>query len=180
MREHGYVFDIIEPPLHEPDHLAEVTAPAQRAEALSYFKARSVATLVRNAMIIAGDTVVAVEGEILGKPQDREDARRILGMLSGTTHAVITAVTLLDAATGKRSIEHDSTSVTMKPLSPNELDAYLETGAWKGKAGAYGIQDHDDDFVTTTHGSFTNVVGFPMELVTRMLAGWGITAHQPS
>ncbi len=111
---------------------------------------------------------------MFGKPLDRDDARTILSNLSGTTHRVITAVTLLDATTGRRLIRHDSTAVTMKPLSDNQLEAYLDTGAWAGKAGAYGIQDRGDAFVESIDGSFTNVVGLPMELLGRMLADWGI------
>ncbi len=178
LREHGYVFDVIEPPLDEPDHLADQASPVQRAEALSYFKARSVASLVDSGTILAGDTIVSLRDQIFGKPIDREDAKRILSSLSGTTHQVITAVTLLDATTGKRLIRHDTTAVTMKQLSEAEIETYLDTGAWAGKAGAYGIQDRADSFITSTHGSFTNVVGLPMELVGRMLTDWGLSVQR--
>jgi septum formation protein len=174
LREHGYGFEVIEPPLDEPDHLADEASPVHRAEALSYFKARSAAALVERGTILAGDTIVSLRDQIFGKPIDRADAKRILSSLSGTTHQVITAVTLLDAATGKRLIRHDTTAVTMKQLSEVELEAYLETGAWAGKAGAYGIQDRADAFITSTQGSFTNVVGLPMELVAEMLDEWGL------
>jgi septum formation protein len=179
LREKGYVFDVITPPLEEPDHLAEKATPTERAEALSYFKARSVATLVRHGTVLSGDTIVSLGDDIFGKPVDRDDARRILGSLSGTTHEVITAVTLLDTASGGRVIRHDSTAVTMKAIAEADLEAYLDTGAWEGKAGAYGIQDRGDAFVTSIVGSFTNVVGLPMELVAEMLTAWGIEP-QPS
>jgi len=175
MQEYGYSFDIVPPPLEEPDHLAADATPMQQAEALSYFKARSVATLVSAGFVLAGDTIVALADRVFGKPVNRDDAKRILSSLSDTTHHVITAVTLLDASTGKRMIRHDMTAVTMKALSDAELEAYLDTDAWAGKAGAYGIQDRGDAFVTSTEGSFTNVVGFPMELVSEMLAEWGVT-----
>jgi septum formation protein len=178
MQEYGYTFDIVPPPLEEPDHLAVDATPVQRAEALSYFKARSVAALVHAGIVLAGDTVVALAGQVFGKPVDRDDAKRILSSLSGTTHRVITAVTLLDASTGKRVIRHDSSAVTMRALCDDELEAYLDTDAWAGKAGAYGIQDRGDAFVTSTEGSFTNVVGFPMELVSEMLAGWDVRPQQ--
>ncbi len=67
----------------------------------------------------------------------------------------------------------------MRPIAPEELEHYLDSGEWQGKAGAYGIQDRGDEFVTNVEGSFTNVVGFPMELVTRMLAEWGIQPVPP-
>lgn len=178
LREHGYVFDVVEPPLDEPDHLADRASPVQRAEALSYFKARSVASLVESGTILAGDTIVSLRDQIFGKPIDREDAKRILSSLSGTTHQVITAVTLLDAATGKRLIRHDATAVTMKRLSEVEIETYLDTGAWVGKAGAYGIQDRADAFITSTQGSFSNVVGLPMALVAEMLTEWGLSVQR--
>ncbi len=175
LREYGYVFDVLKPPLDEPAVPAEGILPAQFAEALSYYKARSVAERVDQGVILAGDTVVAVGNVLFGKPADRVDARRILEHLSGTTHQVITGITLINAATGDRVIEHDATAVTMKPLATHEVEAYLDTDAWQGKAGAYGIQDRGDAFVTHTDGSFTNVVGLPMELVSDLLEQWGIT-----
>jgi len=174
LREYGYEFEVLPPPLDEPDHLATGLLPSQRAEALSFFKARSVAERIDAGVILGGDTIVALDNRLFGKPADRADARRILCDLSGTTQQVITGVTLLDASTGMRVIEHDCTAVTMKQLSDDELEAYLDTGAWIGKAGAYGIQDRGDAFITRVEGSFTNVVGLPMELVIRLLAEWGI------
>ncbi len=101
----------------------------------------------------------------------------ILSALSGTTHEVITGVTLLNAATGARLIDHDVTAVTMKAMPEPDLEAYLATDGWRGKAGAYGIQDRGDAFIERIDGSFTNVVGFPMELVSRMLSRWGLAGH---
>ena len=117
----------------------------------------------------AADTIVALNETVFGKPCDRDDARRIISALSGTRHEVITGVTLLDGASGRRITRHDRTIVVMRALGASELDAYLETGAWADKAGAYGIQDRADAFVDHIEGSFSNVVGFPMALVTEML-----------
>lgn len=172
MREYGYDVEIMEPPLAEPTELNRATSVYERARALSHFKAQAVAPLSRDAWIIAGDTIAALEGSVFGKPWDRADAKRILRAIAGTTHEVITGVTLLDAASGARQIEHDVTRVTMRPLSDETIESYLDTGAWEGKAGAYGIQDRGDAFVEGLDGSFTNVVGFPMELIGRMLTAW--------
>ncbi|MCH9033455.1 MAG: septum formation protein Maf [Planctomycetes bacterium] len=174
LREYDYEFDIVVAPLKEPERLADATTPAELAEALSYFKARAVADGFQRGVVLGADTVAALGGTIFGKPTGVEDARRILQSLSGTRHEVITGVTLLDAATGKREIRHTRTGVVMKSLSEKELSDYLATGAWQGKAGAYGIQDYGDAFVERIEGSFTNVVGLPMELVTSMLDQWGI------
>ncbi len=173
MREYGYVVEVVQPPLREPNDAAHTLPPAQQAEALSYFKARSVNAIFDSGWILAGDTIVSLHGRVFGKPVDRDDARRILSTLAGTTHKVITGVTLLDASTGRRLIRHEVTAVTMKALTGDELDAYLASDAWQGKAGAYGIQDRGDAFIDRIDGSFTNVVGFPMELVGRLLGAWG-------
>lgn len=177
LREYGYVFRVVPPAGEETDARTLDLTPTSRAECISLEKAECAARRVNEGFVLAGDTIAALDGRVFGKPTDRDDARTILSALAGTTHQVITGVTLLDAATGRREVRHEITAVTMKPLSPEEVEAYLDTGAWEGKAGAYGIQDRGDAFVQRIEGSFTNVVGFPMELIVRMLGAWGI---QPS
>lgn len=172
--EQGYEVEVVVPPFKEPTAADRDLPPAHLAQALSHFKAQAVAMSVHTGMILAGDTIVTLGSSVFGKPIDRADAGRILTALSGTTHDVITGVTLLDAATGERAIRHDTTAVTMYGLSADEIDAYLDSDAWIGKAGAFGIQDRDDPFVERIDGSYTNVVGFPMELIDRMLRDWGI------
>ncbi len=179
LREYGYEFEVVVPPVHEPDELAGHPTAERQAEALSYFKARGVAELVRQGIILAADTVVALKGRLFGKPADRNDARRILQALAGTTHRVITGVTLLEPITGERLIEYDSTAITMRRLTEEEVEHYLDTEAWAGKAGAYGIQDRGDAFIERIEGSFTNVVGLPMELVSQMLSSWNFSAKGP-
>lgn len=179
LRERGYAFHVAVPPFDEPDSLNPDLSPAQLAEALSYFKAKSVAALQTEGWVLGGDTVVALNRRIFGKPADRDDARAILTALAGTTHHVLTGVALVEVGTERRTVSHDVTAVTMRELTGNELEAYLDTNAWEGKAGAYGIQDHGDAFVTELEGSFTNVVGFPMELVTKMLGECGIEPAAP-
>ena len=173
MRQAGYTFEIVTPPLTEPDEMGHDVPPESQAEAWSYFKARSVAKAMETGWIIGADTIVALDGAVFGKPADVDDARRILGTLAGTRHRVITGVTLLDAGTGERLISHDVTTVTMRPLSGEALDQYLASEAWTGKAGAYGIQDKGDAFIERIDGSFTNVVGLPMDLLSTLLQKWG-------
>jgi septum formation protein len=175
LRESGYAFEVIVSPHDEPEHVPSASTPAELAEVLSTYKAESVRPLARQAVILAGDTVVSLDGALFGKPRDRDDARRIILTLAGTRHEVITGVTLLDGATGRRETRHDRTIVVMRRLQPPELEAYLDSGAWADKAGAYGIQDRADAFIDHIEGSFSNVVGFPMELVADMLSAWGIT-----
>jgi septum formation protein len=173
LRSYGYAFAVCVPPAEEPDQFDECLTPAQLAERLSHLKASAVKPLVRRGVILAADTVVTYQGRIFGKPIDQADARRILQTLSGTTHQVITGVTLMAAAGERRDTRHDVSTVSMMRLSPDELEDYLRSDAWVGKAGAYGVQDRADAYVTRVDGSFTNVVGLPLELLADMLHDWG-------
>ena len=172
----GYTIEVVRPPFDEPDEMGPAVPAEAQAEALSYFKARSVANTITDGLIIAADTVVGLDRAVYGKPRDADDARRILRALAGTTHQVISGLTLLEAKTRRRMIGHDTTVVTMRSLSPKSVESYLASGAWQGKAGAYGIQASGDAFIERIDGSFTNVVGLPMELLARMLTDWG---YQP-
>ena len=170
----GYCFEVRSPEVSEPEPRSPAQIPQHWAEALSYFKARSVAKNFTEGFVLAADTIVAVGQQIIGKPTDIEDARRILSTLAGTSHQVITGVTLLDLAGRARLIRHMITAVTMKNMSEEVLEAYLQTGLWRGKAGAYGIQDRADANIESIAGSYTNVVGLPLELVEELFADAGI------
>lgn len=169
LAEAGIAFEAVSPRFEEPPTEGKHPNPAEMAELLSYHKAASVAEDYPNRIILGADTVVALREEIFGKPFDREDARRILSALLGTTQQVITGVTLLHASSGRRLTCHDVTHVTMRRMNPDELEAYLDGGDWEGKAGAYGIQGEADQFIEKFEGSYSNVVGLPIELVQRML-----------
>ena len=168
LREAGYEFEVVEPPIGEPDGGAGHLPAARRAEALAYFKARSVWDALSGRCVLAGDTVVAVAGSVLGKAPDARQAREMLRRLSGTRHCVITGVALLDAD-GRRLIASDRSHVRMRELTEDEIDGYVRSGEWVGKAGAYAIQETADRFVEAVDGSFSNVVGLPMELLGRMI-----------
>jgi len=165
----GYRFDVVVPPVEEPDHVTPDLTPAEQAEALAYFKARSVAEGAPEAIVLGADTIVAVGQEVLGKPDGQDDARRMLEALSGTRHAVITGVALLGPGQ-RRRILSDTTYVTMQPLSAEDVGGYIDSREWVGKAGAYAIQETADRFVDRIEGSFTNIVGLPIELVEALLA----------
>ncbi len=169
LRERGYTFEVIEPPLEEPARLSDGLSPVQLAEALSFFKARSVSETLADGWVLGADTIATLDGKVFGKPRDRADARRILKAITGTSHQVVTGVSLIEAGGDRRMIRHDVTTVFMRSLSDRELDRYLDSNEWAGKAGAYGIQGHGDAFVERIEGSFTNVVGLPMELLAAMM-----------
>ncbi|MBN1554874.1 MAG: septum formation protein Maf [Phycisphaerae bacterium] len=164
----GYDFDVQPPVMDEPNHLPAGLPPVSHAESLAYFKARGVAETRSDARVLGADTVVAAGGRILGKPSDADDARRMLTELSHNQHAVITGVALLGPGE-ERVIAADVTHVTMRPMSPEEIEDYVASGEWQGKAGAYAIQETADRFIVSLEGSFTNVVGLPMELLGRLL-----------
>ena len=169
LAEAGFDFEVRPPPVEEPSDLAAELPPARRAEALAYFKARRVADQCPQAYVLGADTIVAAGGRILGKPGDRQEAEAMLRCLSGTRHEVITGVALL-APGGHKRIASESTFVTMRPMSDEEIDEYLASGEWIGKAGAYAIQETADRFVDRIEGSWSNVVGLPIERVGRMIA----------
>ena len=169
MGEAGYDFDVVAPPLHEPDEPVEHLTPTQLAEALAYFKARAVSDLHPGRLVLGADTVVATDDHVLGKPADEAEARQMLESVSGTRHAVITGVALLTGET-HRLIASDVTYVTMRQMTEQEIADYVASGEWMGKAGAYAIQETADRFVDSIEGSFTNIVGLPMELVERMIS----------
>jgi len=168
LAEAGYDFEAIVPDIPEPDSSFGKLPPAQQAESLAYFKARVVADEHPGGLVLGADTIVAVANQVLGKPADRAEAERMLRALSGTRHQVITGMALL-RPDGRRLIASDLTHVTMRAITNGEIQQYLDSGEWQGKAGAYAIQETADRFVQAVEGSFTNVVGLPMEMLAQML-----------
>ena len=144
-----------------------------KTETLGFDLACGEGFFTRKLKTLGADTVVvSARGELLGKPEDASDARRILRSLSATTHRVITGVAVVIGETERVSSE--TTRVTMGRMSAAEIDAYIASGECFGKAGAYAIQETGDRFVTHIDGSWSNVVGLPLALTTRLLAEVGI------
>ncbi len=162
-------FDIAPPSVEEPKRLSARLSPVAVAQALAYFKARSVTDGQAPRRVLGADTIVVVDEEIMGKPADVDDARRMLRRLSSTPHEVITGVAILDPKAG-RVLAAERTRVTMRPMTDDQVEGYIATGEWEGKAGAYAIQESADRYVDRLEGSFSNVVGLPIELVGRLLA----------
>lgn len=147
--------------------------PAQLVEELSRQKAREVsATAAPGDVVIAADTVVAIDGRVLGKPRTAEQAEEMLSALSGRTHAVYTGVTLWKD--GEVLTEHEETQVTFRPLAAREIRAYVATGEPMDKAGAYGIQGRGALLVERIAGDYCNVVGLPLCRLGRMLSALGL------
>jgi|ERR1043166_828328 septum formation protein len=137
---------------------------------LAQLKARKIATQQRaNGLVLGADTVVIIYGEILGQPRDDEDARRMLRLLSGNWHEVLTGVALIrNGENHAEVIDHQRTKVRFAEMSAEQIDWYVATGEPKGKAGAYGIQGRAALFITEIEGDYFNVVGLPLRLVFEM------------
>jgi len=168
----GVPFEVIVPDVDE--RVGGAPDPAARTLILAERKARSAAAQVRRGLVIGADTLVAAsDGEVIGKPAGREDARRILRKLSSARHRVITGVCVIDAATDRRVADAATTWVTMKPMTEAEIAAYVDSGEADDKAGAYAIQESGDRFVVNLEGEIDNVVGLPLAVVRRLLAEIG-------
>lgn len=167
-------FEII--PSRAEERVEGTPAPERLVQLLAKQKAEDVAGMPEAAgkAVLGSDTVVALDGETLGKPKDEADAKRMLKALSGRTHEVYTGVCILYPNERGRVALTDvaCTKVRFSELSDERIDAYIATGSPMDKAGAYGIQD--GELVEGIEGSFSNVVGLPVELVAEMLKKLGI------
>ena len=137
-------------------------------------KARLAASRTVAGIVIAADTIVVVDDEILGKPADASDAERMLKMLSGKVHRVITGLAVMDAVTGKTLTRTSITRVWFRRLVQQEIASYIATGEPLDKAGAYGIQERGALLVDKIDGCYFNVVGLPLSLLGELLRGFGI------
>ncbi len=138
----------------------------EKAQAVFHARSDSFASQADPLIVLGADTIVVCDGEVLGKPADDADALRMLRMLSGRTHQVITGVCLVSSA--RVEVASESTWVTMLTVSEEEIRAYVETGEPNGKAGAYAIQGRAGRWIPRICGCYFNVVGLPIALVNTM------------
>lgn len=171
----GYSFTFESADVDESVILGET--PEAHTARLAREKACVVALRTRKGIVLAADTVVVVDDIILGKPTGRQDAVRMLSLLSGRKHTVVSGVAVLDAATGGMDVRNSATGVWFRPLSRHEIESYVATGEPLDKAGAYGIQGRGAVLVERIEGCYFNVVGLPISLVATMLAAFGIAAR---
>jgi len=167
----GLVFEVMIS--HLPEHPEEGLPPQQIARKLARAKAEEVAGKLNDGIVIGADTLVVLDGEILGKPRDRREAAVILRHLSGRTHEVITGVTVIDTASGRTLQSEGVTQVCFRELSDDEIEQYVSTGEPMDKAGAYGIQGKGILLIERIEGCYTNVVGLPLPALADMLARLG-------
>jgi septum formation protein len=176
LSEAGYEFEVLSPDIEEAAHgwltIRELTIwNAARKEV-------RVSALAPDAVVLAADTLVAIDGEVLGKPLDLEDAVRILRRLSGRAHEVWTAVRICHAGHRRALSFHEMSRVHFRNLDDSGIRNYLAKIDPLDKAGAYAAQGHGADIIERIDGSYSNVVGLPMEQTTRALRTFGITASK--
>jgi septum formation protein len=167
LRSAGYTFDVCSTDIDETPVPGEAAAPYARRVAEDKSRAARLSCRDSGDLILAADTVVVADAEILGKPVDSADARRMLRLLSGRVHDVHTAVVL--SLDGQHRVELVTTRVHVMSLEEADIDWYIASGEPVGKAGAYAIQGRAARFIDRIEGSWSNVVGLPVATVARML-----------
>jgi len=150
--------------------------PTDFALQLARRKARAVACRLGDGLVIGGDTVVELDGEIFGKPVDAADATAMLGRLAGRSHRVVTGLAVLDAATGELREEAATSVVRMRAFAADEIAAYVASGEPFDKAGAYAVQGLGGRLVAAVDGELDTVIGLPAKTLCRLLADFGVDA----
>lgn len=170
LRNAGIAFEVM--PADVPEEALPGELPPQTALRLALEKAQAVFAKNPDAAVLGADTIVIVDGEPLNKPLDAADATRMLGVLSGRVHEVITGVALLWP--GGQDVRSETTRVHFSPLAEDEIAAYIASGEPMDKAGAYGIQGSASRWIPRVEGCYFNVVGLPVALVYHMLRDAGV------
>jgi septum formation protein len=162
----GWPFEVVTSGIDETRKPDE--DPKSYVQRLALEKAQAVASKRHDRLILAADTTVVVENHLLGQPEDDHDAQRMLKLLSGKWHEVLTGVALIRIG-GESNLGIETTRVRFAELSEREIDWYVSTGEPRGKAGAYGIQGKAALFVEEVSGDYFNIVGLPIRLVYEMI-----------
>ncbi|MCE5267343.1 MAG: Maf family protein [Planctomycetaceae bacterium] len=173
----GYRFDVFPPSEAAECGVCSGETPAQLVARLAYQKAADVARRIASGVVLGCDTVAECSGQVLGKPVDEADARRMLETLSGREHRVLSGLCLWPIPGGEPTVRVAATRLKMDRLATEQLDEYLASGQWEGKAGAFGYQD-GIDWVHVIEGSESNVVGLPMDLLAEMIEGLSGSAER--
>ncbi|WCK53644.1 Maf family protein [Aneurinibacillus sp. Ricciae_BoGa-3] len=168
----GVAFSVM--PSHADERVEGDVSPGLFVETLAQRKAQQVAhSCSVRSLVIGSDTVVVLNGEIMGKPADEDDAFRMLSMLAGNMHEVYTGLCVIDTA-GKQKNGHTATRVFFRELSEERIRRYIATGEPMDKAGAYGIQGFGSAFVSRIEGDYFSIVGLPLILVSDFLEEFGV------
>jgi septum formation protein len=158
------------------EHIPDGIAPEEVVRRLSLEKASRVTERLHDGIVIGADTIVVLDGKILGKPSSKGEAISMLSKLGGRTHTVFTGFAMIDVESQKSYVDYEKTEVTFRGLSNEEIESYVESGSPMDKAGAYGIQDdYGAVFVERINGCFYTVVGFPL---SKFYTSWNMFLEQ--
>lgn len=164
LKEAGFKFDIVVTDIDEDAYKAHITDPETLVKTLAEAKAKAVSPTENT--IIAADTIVVCNGEIIGKPIDRHDAKQIIQKLAGNTHAVWTGVCIMP----QKHLFADKADLTWYVMTDQEIEAYLDTNEWQGKAGGYQIQKSIRKYVAKIDGYESTIIGLPIELIRKYVS----------
>jgi len=170
LRQLGLDFQVISTDIAEI--IDDQLSPLELCQLNAHRKARVIAKKHPDALVLGADTLVFLDDKIMGKPADLAEAQRMLARLQGRTHRVVTGVSLIHLREYHERIFAASTDVTFHPLTAEQINAYLSKMNPLDKAGAYAIQEHGDTIVSEISGSFSNVVGLPLEQLRAELSAW--------
>lgn len=168
LAEAGYIFDVMPADIDEPRQAAYGDC-RQYVQEVAWLKAAATARKVNDGLILTADTVGWFRGEVIGKPDDEADARRIIRTLGGQVHELWTGVTLWKRPEDWQLSWQEVSDCVVRAFTGDELDSYIATNRWVGCSGAYSIEGADDPYVRVVQGSVSNVIGLPMESLERML-----------
>ena len=163
----GHPFSVI--PAHVEENYLSGELPSGHVKRLAEAKAGKIAGEVPKSIVIGSDTIVVIDGDILGKPGSRAEAFDMVMRLQGRTHEVYTGFALIDTESGRMISDFEMTEVTMTPLIPSLVDLYLDTGESFDKAGAYGIQGYGSALIVSVKGCYFNVMGLPLAKLMKTL-----------
>ena len=152
--------------------------PEEMVMALSKAKAEEIGKSMENALVIGSDTIVVLEGKVLGKPSNSREAIEMLKGLRNKEHTVITGLAVYDSSSGRIELAYDQTRVYMGSISDDDIINYVKTGEPMDKAGGYGIQGIGGAFIDRINGSYYTVVGLPIHKLVRMLKEFGVSIFQ--
>jgi septum formation protein len=179
----GIDFDVVLPSVESEAAFLDGHSLDKGLAALAAAKAQSVSLSRPDALVLGADTVVSIDGAIIGKPKNRTDAAAMLGCLSGRTHTVLTSVALVCGARGACSFSAgavETTTVQFRSLAQWEIDEYLDCGEYRDKAGAYAIQGRAMAFVDRIDGCYYNVVGLPIRKTIDLFAAYADRKGAPN
>lgn len=172
-------FDIKTSKIEEKVFKKKIKEPKKLAKKLALEKARNIRSQIKKSgkekiLIIGADTLITINNSIIGKAKDRKEAREILLKLKGKTHKILTGVAVLEVKTGKYRTAVEETKVAFRDFTKKELKKFLDSEDWRGKAGAYGLQLRNFEFLKSYQGDYENILGLPLKKLVAILKEFGV------